>query len=936
MAMSLQDQLSFAEQGLATDRARLDTLTEQRNNIADMGGDTSQIDQEISGLQADVDAGIDEVLGLQQDIDAENAAEQDDTAESDLEEEEAEELDEDEQSQLDDTEEDGDEPGTGDDGSDPYVSNGESTIPDKQRVDATDTTKSADSSGNATVAAKSSVPEYSPRINPLHSFATYTYSIALYILTPEDIAALTKSPRDWRPNLYNSVNTCLIASGGKNSKEYSRNSNFKDDFYFDNLKMTTVIGMNARSKASNAVDISFTVLEPYGMSLLDRIIAVANQIQAPNFKAMPYLLEIDFYGYDDTGKQTKLLDQRKRMPIQIIEFKIKSGTKGSEYAIKAVPWNHQALSQSAATTPINLEVSAETVGDFFADNDNDTSSIIDQDNAKAQARIDNKGLAGEKDAERAKNSADTIKKNDAIIAQAYSASSYTGGFNGWFKDLIIKKLRGTQDKIAFKIHPEIAKTKIVSPSARDLTRSALSTSDEKSNDPSKVAKSANNGQSAFSNKMAFAVTAGTSIPHVIDMVMRNSEYITKQITDPKDTKPSDLAEKLGKPLNWYKVIPAVEIGPYDFALGKFSTITTYSIVPYVVYDSKHPNGPVTAPKGSIKHYYYSYTGKNSDIIDFSIDFDTLFYTAVTAGSAKWQADKIQKAEQQKDEASKVAIEGMSSAKALVNRQLKLISQQPQQQGLGGQQQDAQKILAADIQKNQYSNSRGDMLNLKLKIIGDPELIKQDDIYTNPVQGGYDTQVNSLGIMPDNGSVPMDSGEVIASVEFRTIMDMNEATGLPRKAIEAEQSAFTGQYRILTVDNLFQGGKFEQTIDLIRVPEIANEASASKKSNDPKNNSFPKADTDNNKGRTPTDDEEDSNDDFNPSEVDDSANDNVNEDGDVLNDTEEESPTDEAVQPDDDYNDTTDEEVGDNYEDLSNIEENGEEVNIDDVNETDWI
>ena len=928
--MSLQDQLSFAEQGLAVDRARLDALTEQRNSIADIGGDTSQLDQQISELQADVDAGVDEVLNLQQEVDAEDAASQDDTAESDLEEEEVEELEDDEQAQLEDTEEEGDEPGTGDDEENNDVPESESTESGLERVDATDTSKPADTTGNATVAAKSSVPEYTPRDNPLHSFATYTYSIALYILTPEDIAVLTKTPRDWRPNLYNSVNTCLIASGGKNSQEYSRNSNFKDDFYFDNLKMTTVIGMNSRSKASNAVDISFTILEPYGMSLLDRIMAVSEQIRAPNFKAMPYLLEIDFYGYDDSGKQIKLLDQRKRMPIQIIEFKIKAGTKGSEYAIKAIPWNHQALSQSAATTPINLEVSAETVADFFADNDKDFASIIDQDNAKAQARIDNKGLAGEEDATRAKNSADTIKKNDAIIAQAYSASSYTGGFNGWFKDLIVKKLRGTQDKIAFKIHPEIAKTKIVSPAARDLARSSLTTADEKSNDPAKVAKSANNGQTAFTNKMAFAITAGTSIPHVIDMVMRNSEYITSQVADPKDTRPSDLAEKLGKPLNWYKVIPSVEIGPYDFALGKFSTITTYSIVPYIVYDSKHPNGPVTAPKGAIKQYYYSYTGKNKDILDFSIDFDTLFYTAVTAGSAKWQADKIQKAEQQKDEASKVAIEGLSSARALVNRQLKLISQQPQQQGLGGQQQDAQKILAADIQKSQYSNSRGDMLNLKLKIIGDPELIKQDDIYTNPVQGGYDTQVNTLGIMPDNGSIPMDSGEVIALVEFRTIMDMNEANGLPRKVVEAEQSAFTGQYRILTVDNLFQGGKFEQTVDMVRVPEIANEASNNKKSNDPKNNAFPKTAADNNKGRTPTDAGDDGNDDFTPSEIDDSAGENINEDGDVLNDPENESPSDDAVQPDDEFNDTTDEEVGDNYEELSDIEENGEEIDIGEI------
>jgi hypothetical protein len=200
------------------------------------------------------------------------------------------------------------------------------------------------------------------------------------------------------------------------------------------------------------------------------------------------------------------------------------------------------------------------------------------------------------------------------------------------------------------------------------------------------------------------------------MVMRNSDYIKNQITDPKDTRPSDLAERLGKPLKWYKIIPSVTVGKFDYATGKYSKNTTYSIVPYIVYDSKHPNGPVTAPMGSMKKYSYSYTGKNTDILDFSIDFDTLFYTAVTAGSAKWQANKLQQAEQQKDDASKVAIESMQSTAALVNRQLHLVPNQPQQQGMGGQQQDAQTVLAADMQKNLYSTMRGDMLNLKLKIV----------------------------------------------------------------------------------------------------------------------------------------------------------------------------------------------------------------------------
>ena len=801
-----------------------------------------------------------------------------DTAEDAVDDKEGEDLDDDEKTNLNNTEEDGDE-------NEPKLLNQEGEDNDENereqqrilakassRIDAINHppgVTAVNDVGEITITAKrerGAVPTYVPRDNPLHKYATYTYSIALYILTKDDINLLTTNPEEWKPGT-GSKKTCLIASGGKNTGPYQRNENFTDDFYFDSLKMTTVIGLNNRSKSSNAVELSFSILEPYGMSLLDRIIAVANDIEAPNFKAMPYLLEVDFYGYDDTGKAIKIEDQRKRMPIQIIEIKIKSGTKGAEYTVKAIPWAHQALSQSAASTPINLEVKASTVAEFFYNNAADQVAVTATNNAKQTANsaamrkqselkaaeaedvaarqkaaeeasiaegVSPREASGYKVSAAARKPADQeeIDNNRGIVNRAFAVSSYCGGVNAWFTDLVLRKQRGTKDqiRIEFGAKPpdcpmDIGSTanKITIPNNKDLTRSA--SKEDKPVDA--AAAAAKNANRVFTDASAFAVSAGTSILQVIDMVMRNSEYITSQVKDPQNTKPQELAEKEGKPLWWYKVVPSVEVGPYDYAMNKFSTITTYHILPYRVYDSKHPNGPSVAPQGSIKKYNYSYTGKNTDILDFQIDFDTLFYTAITAGSAKWESAQIAKAEQQKDDASKVASESQPAAAELVNRQMRIVSTLPQSAGAGGTQNGVKPVLAADIQKSQYSNSRGDMLNLKLKIIGDPELIKQDDIYTNPAQGGYADQSRSTGVM-DNGSVVMDSGEILAQVEFKTIVDMDETTGVPRKDKYAENAVFTGLYRMLTVENTFQNGKFEQTIDMVRVPDSINSGSVDDK------------------------------------------------------------------------------------------------------------
>ena len=717
-----------------------------------------------------------------------------------------------------------------------------------------------------TSAATSRQTRVKPRKNPLHDYATYTYSIALFILTKEDINTLTVNPASWEPGTGpmgpGHVNTCLVASGGRNTGRYTRNKNFTDDFYFDNLKMTTMIGMNNRSKASNAIEISFTILEPYGMSLLDRIMQTAEDIRAPNFKAMPYLLEVEFYGFDDAGNAVQISDQRKRMPIQIIEMKIKVGSKGAEYAIKAIPWNHQALSQSAATTPINLEVKASTVGEFFRNNKSDRSAVASQDAKKmeAQSTIQRKEQADKEAADKSKAqaaggagggrggqggptaaqangtapSADARTPTDAeavkakgIVNHAFAVSSFCGGINAWYTDLILKKLRATADEIEFEFHPgpadcpfDIAKSKITVPENKDISRSAVK--EDKPEDAAKAA--AKDANRVFTDATAFAISAGTSIPQVIDMVMRNSTYITDQIKDPKNMQPQELAEKEGKPLWWYKVIPTVKVNEYDYALNKYSNTTTYHIIPYKVYDSKHPNGPAAAPRGAIKEYQYSYTGKNVDVLDLQIDFDTLFYTAVTAGAAKWQADQATvAAQQQEDSAAKAAKENPEAAKELVNRQLRLVSSQPQSTGVGGTQNGVKPVLAADIQKGLYSTPRGDMLNLKLKITGDPELIKQDDIYTNPGQGGYADSRDANGAN-QNGSVDMDTGEILALVEFKTIVDMDEKTGLPRQQVNPESSVFSGLYRMLDVENVFAGGKFEQTVNMVRVPDALNEAS----------------------------------------------------------------------------------------------------------------
>lgn len=647
----------------------------------------------------------------------------------------------------------------------------------------------------------------SPTVNRLHSYATYTYGISLFILSKEESNLLTENPNKLVPKY------CLISSGGRHDSTLTRHPEFKDDFYFQDLRLTTVIGMNSRSKASNAVEISFSIIEPYGLTLLDRVIAASKLVASKNYLEMPYMLQVDFFGSDDNGKPARPIPgTTKRLPMKIIELKAKVSTKGAEYSLRAIPFNHQAFQESAASTPVNLEIDADTVQSFFSDQEEKIQTQIDERNdATAQAEAFKNAqqyVTNEADKKIYQQQAEALaKKANSPIR----TSSYTGGVNSWYRFLKDSDARRNTDTIKFVIDPDIAKSSIVRPDRTEPGRTPIP-------DPgSKEALAVKKNEAAGPNfkSSAFSINAGTSVMRVIDMVMRNSDYVTNQIKDPASADPQAAADKLGKPLDWYKVIPQINLKEFDEKTNRWSKEITYYIKKYTVYNSKHVYGPQSKPAGAVKSYDYMYTGKNNDVIDFQIDFDTLYYTAVQANRSGHETISGAAAPTEskpKENSISNPSGGKNSAFPI---QITPIADDPgANAGLDGNRNSVTKT-AADIQKSLYSGTRGDMLNLKLKILGDPDFIKQDDVYMNPSVDGYDDAI-AQQTLAENGSLVMDSREIHCRVTFKTPTDIDERTGLMRSDGKYVESVFSGLYRVLTVATEFRSGKFEQTLDMIRI------------------------------------------------------------------------------------------------------------------------
>ena len=181
-------------------------------------------------------------------------------------------------------------------------------------------------------------------------------------------------------------NRVLVAGAGRVDNEtFSRNKNWEADFYFDAFKMTSVIGHNSKNKGTNSLEMSFTIIEPYGISFLDRLINTCEDEKIKNYMSVPYIIQLDFFGYSDKTIQgnepynpVKIPEGTRIFPIRLLSMSIAFDQKGTTYNFTAVPYNHSALSELNITLPTTTTIragGARLLTDFFSMNDAEVDSL---------------------------------------------------------------------------------------------------------------------------------------------------------------------------------------------------------------------------------------------------------------------------------------------------------------------------------------------------------------------------------------------------------------------------------------------------------------------------------------------------------------------------------------------------------------------------------
>lgn len=229
-----------------------------------------------------------------------------------------------------------------------------------------------------------------PRPNILDEYASYTYSITWYVLTPEQYNQMQKQAKK---NISNWQ--ILVQSGGAPTAPGNglpgRNEFFSNDYYLDNLVINTSIAGKGTGSATNATTLEFSVTEPNGFTLIENLYRAVSTLYKRNntkgaYTAAQYCLCIRFYGYNEFGELiqvgratnpgggspgvTVTTDNRavveKFIPFTIAELTTRIVSRAVEYQIKGAGiGSSTAFSSQRGTIPFPYELAGSTVSELL-------------------------------------------------------------------------------------------------------------------------------------------------------------------------------------------------------------------------------------------------------------------------------------------------------------------------------------------------------------------------------------------------------------------------------------------------------------------------------------------------------------------------------------------------------------------------------------------
>lgn len=573
-------------------------------------------------------------------------------------------------------------------------------------------------------------------------------------------------------------------SGEELVRQFNVRSPGRFDMYIENIEIDTIMGPNEQSGATTATAIKFDVIEPYSINgFIEALHVSAVAAGYLNYTQASYVLKMEFKGYPsgiELPSPEVISDSTRYFLFGFTGVDVEVTEKGTRYRCKAVPFNEKVLGvPNIIKSPVSM--SGNTVKKILTNFFDNLNGLISDDDSSSKS--DNK----------------VASKSDQYFIK-FPVRNADGSFN-------------------FDKDNEIAETKLVE---IDRTNRLFKFTDpgnaSKGNAYRIVGEKATGKESPEVSEMQVQFREKARIHEIITSIIRDSAYV------------KDKLKELDKNLDDYGYLDYFIIKTEVSNQKEIDTVTrkpfqnfTYVVLPYKVHYTRVPgyaSQKIDTSKFKnivLKEYNYIYTGKNNDILNFKINFNTLFFEAIprALGDNDQPSSRFSSSERDKYDQTIKGDDQSTIKKEIVGIPMLRVSDTPTSvQQIGGNAaqptDDPYQALARNMHEA-IINSQASMISGDIEILGDPFYLIQAGIGNfNPKFSSKSDRMNELG---DANHL---LGEVLIQINFKNPVGIQSLEEGGLNVFDSESVPFGGIYRVNKVQNYFSDGIFKQRLQIIRL------------------------------------------------------------------------------------------------------------------------
>ena len=639
--------------------------------------------------------------------------------------------------------------------------------------------------------------------NTLHQFASYNSLFTLSALSQADLedttTLLNSKPHDIilrSSGIGPTENTDRAPLSAEDKKildknerlqgavEKSRSTLSKNrDLYIRSVTMNSVPGLNDKRRLTSVTQISMEIVEPSGITLLERIRGAAINNGYLDHLDAPFLLTIDFKGFDEQARPASAKDSqnmKRLIPVKLVDMQMDVTQAGTVYAVKAIPYNEFAYVNrfNYPRTAGTLSPDGKRLSDVFKtleellnkqNEDEKDTGLVEKPDVYT-VTFDSKAIE------------DTFITTENLEQSGMASQGVNGADGGFY---VANEIAIPPDYM--KINPSNAITKIL----EEIMKGHPAYSDKKFDQwKSKVTKTLNVAQF----KGGAQEVLDQAQDYYFDYFKIRASVVP--IKGDFDTIRAMNRKKINFHVEPYKV------HAYSLAIPGVSTGQNFKNFVF-------------------KTYNYIFTGDNVDVMDVNINYKVAYFQSRLKD---FEATDVRK--NTIEDASDKATGGTSATDHNTDGNL-LTRSHPDTAKSEGTGKTGGTPTQLDSFLDSLTHPLADMVNVRMEILGDPAWISQSQFI--PLNAKSFARGAGKATDPDIGywrrnkdriwnsdlrCYNTDVAEPIIMLNFRMPTDFNDQTGVYE--LQADQSAeFSGLYRVVQVEHNFTDGKYTNVLNLVR-------------------------------------------------------------------------------------------------------------------------